>query len=297
MSTPRRWLESAGELSDLEREVLSAGAGELPPAGAKQAVRAAIAAASGAAAATGTTSAKAALGAGGATQATATSTATTLVFLKGLGLGLLLGTVVAGGITSFYSSRAGTSPPRVALSGQPAVRLAPSATLLREMMPQAPLAPSPEPTVESARATSSNVQHSTVPAPAPAPAPSDVVREPVRGSAVPSGAIAFPNLEPALPPVTPKPAPNTTALAESRAVAEARNLLRSGDPREALSRLQALQRDFPSGILNQERDALVIEALLAAGNSSEARERAKEFLSRYPKSPHAAAARRALLAP
>lgn len=293
MSTPRRWLESAGELSNLEREVLSAGAGELPPAGAKQAVRAAIAAAAGAAVATGTTSAKAALGAGGATQATATGTATTLVFLKGLGLGLLLGTVVAGGITSFYSSRPGTSPPRVALSGRPAVRRVPSATMQREVMQKAPLAPSPEPTVESARATSSNVQHSTV----PAPAPSDVVREPVRGSAVPSGAVAFPNLEPAPPPLTPTPAPNTTALAESRAVAEARNQLRSGDPREALSRLQALQRDFPSGILNQERDALVIEALLAAGNVSEARERAKEFLSRYPKSPHAAAARRALLAP
>ncbi|HEX6272458.1 MAG TPA: hypothetical protein VFZ53_05445, partial [Polyangiaceae bacterium] len=84
------------------------------------------------------------------------------------------------------------------------------------------------------------------------------------------------------------------ATLESRRVAEARALLRTGKPLAALAALSALGAEFPRGALVQEREALVVEALLASGRRDEARQRAREFLARYPTSPHAAAAKRAL---
>lgn len=82
--------------------------------------------------------------------------------------------------------------------------------------------------------------------------------------------------------------------AESRRIARARALLRGSNARGALVELEAVRRDFPNGTLAQEREALSIEALLALGEKANARERAGAFLSRYPKSPHAALVRRAL---
>ena len=94
------------------------------------------------------------------------------------------------------------------------------------------------------------------------------------------------------------PAPTTEvndgASLESRRVAEARSALRSGNARAALTTLTALGRDVPNGVLAQEREALIIEALLSLGERERARSLAKKFLSRYPNSPHASSARRAL---
>jgi hypothetical protein len=74
----------------------------------------------------------------------------------------------------------------------------------------------------------------------------------------------------------------------------ARGLLRAGRTQDALAALEELRRDLPNGELAQERDALGIEALRLLGRGAEARERAAAFLQRYPASPHAATARRAL---
>jgi len=71
-------------------------------------------------------------------------------------------------------------------------------------------------------------------------------------------------------------------------------LLRSGQPRAALLVLEQAARDFPNGELSQEREALAIEALRELGNTTEARRRAEAFLARFPASPHAPIARRAL---
>jgi outer membrane protein assembly factor BamD (BamD/ComL family) len=87
---------------------------------------------------------------------------------------------------------------------------------------------------------------------------------------------------------------DTGAALESRRVAEARAYLRSGDARGALSLLDALRRDFPRGVLAQERDALAIEAMLALGDRAKARAAATRFLAQYPASPHAATVKRAL---
>jgi hypothetical protein len=84
------------------------------------------------------------------------------------------------------------------------------------------------------------------------------------------------------------------AALESRRVAEARAHLRSGDARGALALLDALRRDYPQGVLAQERDALAVEALLALGERAKARALAAQFLVRYPASPHAASVKRAL---
>ncbi len=293
MTRPQRWLEHSGELSELEREVLFAGANLRPPVGAKAATRVAITAATGGAA-IGITSAKAALG---AAQATGAGSATTLVFLKGLGLGLVLGTALAGGVTILSSARNGALPPRPALSSPVVARATKTATARGEVPAELPLVRSPEPTPNPGPPTSSSGQHSTSRLSPSAGTAEDATR----ALSVPSGTVAFPDSAPSAVAFTTVPTPasvtSATALAESREVADARRALRSGDPRGALTRLQALGREFPNGILVQERDALVIEALSAAGDSGAARERAKSFLERYPKSPHAAAAWRALEQP
>jgi hypothetical protein len=74
---------------------------------------------------------------------------------------------------------------------------------------------------------------------------------------------------------------------ESLAVLAARRTLRTGDAGGALRLLEAARRDFPSGMLGQEREALTIEALARSGAKEVARKRADTFLSNYPKSPYA----------
>jgi hypothetical protein len=80
---------------------------------------------------------------------------------------------------------------------------------------------------------------------------------------------------------------------EMQRVARARGELRSGDAPGALRTLRALELDEPSGLLTQEREALLIEALATSGEREAARRRAAAFLARYPRSPHATAVRRA----
>jgi outer membrane protein assembly factor BamD (BamD/ComL family) len=84
------------------------------------------------------------------------------------------------------------------------------------------------------------------------------------------------------------------AESESQRVARARARLRSGDARRALEELRSLEQDEPRGLLVQEREALLIEALAAVGQRESARERAKAFLKRYPSSPHVRAVERAV---
>ena len=58
--------------------------------------------------------------------------------------------------------------------------------------------------------------------------------------------------------------------------------------------LNGLMREFPNGVLTQEREALTIEALLGSGERERARSLALEFLRLHPNSPLAASVRRAL---
>jgi hypothetical protein len=82
-------------------------------------------------------------------------------------------------------------------------------------------------------------------------------------------------------------------LREARLVADARDAL-GHDPNGALTLVQQAAREFPSGQLVEEREAIAIRALADLGRSEAARARAERFLARFGSGPHAEAVRRAI---
>jgi hypothetical protein len=64
-------------------------------------------------------------------------------------------------------------------------------------------------------------------------------------------------------------------------------LLETGQSSGALALLGASQQRFAGGALVQEREALIIDALVRRGDRDAAAKRARAFLSRFPNSPHA----------
>jgi len=90
-------------------------------------------------------------------------------------------------------------------------------------------------------------------------------------------------------PVPPAVAPSPAARLgeETTLIRDARQALRAGDAARALQLLEACRRQFPAGVLQQERERLTIEALVKAGRRAEAAARAAQFLRKYPDSPHA----------
>jgi hypothetical protein len=80
---------------------------------------------------------------------------------------------------------------------------------------------------------------------------------------------------------------------EAKLVALARRAL-ADDPDRALALTRQVEREFPNGLLEEERRALEIRALAALGRDDEASGAAKGFLAKFPDGPHAAAVRRAI---
>jgi len=80
---------------------------------------------------------------------------------------------------------------------------------------------------------------------------------------------------------------------EAALLLEARQALVTS-PARALFLAQEHLRRYPHGILDQEREALTIEALVALGKVDEARARARAFERTYPASPHRARIEHAL---
>src|SRR5262249_26336979 len=77
---------------------------------------------------------------------------------------------------------------------------------------------------------------------------------------------------PAAPPATEAPKARPSPIgAERRLLDEARAALVQGDPQAALERLGAAKRVVPRPVLVEERDALLVEALVAAHRPEEAR--------------------------
>lgn len=74
--------------------------------------------------------------------------------------------------------------------------------------------------------------------------------------------------------------------AEVRHLASVRQLT-GGSPAAAARKADEGHRLFPRGMLYQEREALAISSLARAGQGAQARARATQFLSRFPKSPFA----------
>ena len=96
-----------------------------------------------------------------------------------------------------------------------------------------------------------------------------------------------------LPAALPSSAPQSEPLGsdtnrlklEALELAKASNLLERGDTSGALGVLEASRARFANGSMVEERDALVIDALAKQGNLELARDAARRFVVRFPKSP------------
>lgn len=97
------------------------------------------------------------------------------------------------------------------------------------------------------------------------------------------------------PPLSPRtePAP-ALPRSEVELVSDMSRALAGGDAARALSLVVDHEKAYPNGTLVEERDALRIDALLAAGRTRDAHERASRFRARYPGSLHTARLDRAL---
>jgi hypothetical protein len=269
VSEPKRLLDDPGELLPAERRALQAALGERAPSGAKRAVLGAVL--SNLPPPDGAPPALDVLGAG--TAKAAGSAVAFAALAKSATAGFALGVATTVTWVSLRPSDAPSAAPRTAPAERapdPAAR--PPASSKNVAQQRAPV--SDEPADPSARRGTAGTSHEPARTPAP-PAPT-------ANHAPPPSTRAFPD-----------DATLATSTLESRRVAEARALLRAGNASAALAALTAIRSEFPRGALVQEREALVIEALLATGSRDEARRRALEFLARYPTSPHAAAAKRA----
>lgn len=262
MTDPRRWSEDAAELSGAERRLLRAGLKAGVPKNAKRAVWVALAAQLPSAVAAATT---AGAGAGGLASALGS-----MSLLKAAGAGVLLGaTTITAATVIEHHQAARTSSPAPA-------RAVATVSTRPVVEPSAPARPLSTATREESAPAAVLPEVGRARLPVVGATPADAPRS------TPSVA-TFPDDSTANRPD-----------AESRTIAHARSLLRTGQARSALAALDAARRDFPNGELAQERDALTIDALRVLGNTAEARRRATLFLARYPSSPHAPMARRAL---
>jgi outer membrane protein assembly factor BamD (BamD/ComL family) len=72
--------------------------------------------------------------------------------------------------------------------------------------------------------------------------------------------------------------------AERALLDDARSALGQGDAARALGVLERHERQYPHPLLGEERDALLVQALVRAGRYTEARSRADAFRRRAPNS-------------
>ena len=75
---------------------------------------------------------------------------------------------------------------------------------------------------------------------------------------------------------------------EVQRISEVRQHLRKGDANTANEILRALDHEVPQGVMQQERDALKIDALFQLGQRQQAELLVEAFRSHYPESPFSA---------
>jgi hypothetical protein len=126
-------------------------------------------------------------------------------------------------------------------------------------------------------------------APQPAPTSAPTARHDTPSTARPQQAapVPAPNAPPHRNTTTyehPAAGSNTAQLSETQLLAEAR----SAEPARALALAEEHARRFPASALAQERQFVIITALLRAGDRSAAEQRARQFAKSYPKSPYLA---------
>lgn len=261
MTDPTRLIELEQATSALERRVLDAARSVAAPAGAKAAVLGAI-------------SSQVALSAG-----TAAVSSSLALVVKSVAAGIAIGVAATAGVSAWVSP--GAAPRSVTPASSPSVVLpvAPGARAVESPTAPttAPLLPAQKAEPPSRRLAERPALNSDSPAPLAPAAPSQMAFSDVPLATGRFGASS-----------------DERAQLESRRVAEARGLLRAGRADAALAVLNELARDFPGGVLAQEREALTVQALLGSGQREQARRLALAFLAAHPNSPLAASVRRAL---
>lgn len=91
-----------------------------------------------------------------------------------------------------------------------------------------------------------------------------------------------------------RPAGQAVAETQSETLARAWSLLSRGDANAVLVAVEQDAREHPDGALREEREALRIEALLRLERITDARDRARAFVTEFPDSVHRPAIDRAL---
>ncbi len=86
---------------------------------------------------------------------------------------------------------------------------------------------------------------------------------------------------------------DSTLTEELALLRDAQRAMQADHPHDALSRLDDHARRFPSGVLEEEREAARVLALCRADRADEARALAERFLRERPSSPHRARVRAA----
>lgn len=205
-----------------------------------------------------------------------------------VGVKVVLGVLVAGGIAAWIA-RGDVEPNDTAPTTVARAQLEP-ATQTSVQVPEPPsaqpaLVPAEKPIAEPAP------EEIELVAPTPDEPPADARVDRKTTKKRNDDAKATPAAD--IPAADAPPSDADRYVREARLVAQARRAL-ADDPDRALALTRQVEREFPDGLLEEERRALQIRALAALGRDGEADSAAKGFLAKFPDGPHAAAVRRAI---
>jgi hypothetical protein len=272
MTDPKRWLEEppfAGAMA--ERLILAGRRIELPP----QAVERCWAEFSAGIAAGGAVVAYAAEAAGSAT-ATGVSAAGAGGAAVGLSSAALVKSFVVGAVLGVGAA-----------SAVPAVRYvtrpAPTVDVKVAALPASSVSTRSSAASSGSPGLAATALPSAPAAPEPA-APYRIVSPPALTAALPAPVFTAPTVS--SPSESPPVLPDANRLKlEALELAKAKNLLETGDTGGALGILRESRVRFANGAMVEERDALMIEALVKRGDAALAQDAARRFVVRFPKSP------------
>lgn len=284
MNDPIRLLDARDETFHDERELLAEARNLQPPVGAREKIWAAMGpylgpgtgggggdgGSSGNAATNAATHGSSGVGSS-AVGSSGTSITGSIGGIKAVVAGIVAGPTVAGVIAAVVAA---SSPPPVQplVAPLPRVEATVSAVQDKPIVEHAHDEPQIEEVVAAPVVPPEALPRQTVP-------PSVSVAKPARVNPPVAEATPTENTE--------KQERASRLRDENVLLGDARLALRSGDPTSALAKLDAASGRFPDGMLAQEREVLVIEALAKSGQRAAASARAAAFVQTYPTSPHA----------
>jgi TolA-binding protein len=312
MNDPIRWLDKPNDILLLEQRLLRSGASLKLPAETQDQAWTQFRALVGLPPLAGPNQSGPLHSGGSASSGTGTQSALThttsvgntgLAHLAGVGtkvgitqLVLIGAAVVVGGsmaiVADHFAPQLQTFPV-ASTSNHAATRLSPANSKLSIRQGTPVVVNSAEPLRSVTPNTQRNVtefdQHPPQVVPPPSVAQQPTGNEQRTDNRAPAVAVAMPNLDKqvtATGKVAAADNPHVSELkAEAIAVANAKNLITSGQFQTATVLLSQISQRFAAGALAPEREALMIEALAGSGSLPLAQQRAAAFLAQYPQSP------------